>query len=79
MKTYISKLKAGQNGWVIKDNKIQELVIGSVKISSIEFRREIVTRVEYGIREFEGGNFKEWVYYPEDKIFESKEELIKSL
>ncbi|MFM9962237.1 MAG: hypothetical protein ACKV2Q_13570 [Planctomycetaceae bacterium] len=79
---YTSKLTAGKTGWLIRENKVVSLSIGSVTIKAVanEDGSPSHTSVEYGFRMCDQlGKFKNWEEHPESDVFGSKDELLKSL
>lgn len=81
MKTYQSKLEAGQAAWIMRGNKAVTMPIGSVHVKSVEDGGKTWDTVEYNFRIYDATdrNFKDWEAYPESQVFATKEELLASL
>lgn len=82
MKTYQSKLEAGQLAWLLRENKVVSMPVGSVHIKAVaneEGKPSHIT-VTYSFRIYGVRNdFKEWEEYKDSECFATKEELLASL
>jgi len=83
MNTYQSKLACGQTAWMIRENKVTFLPVGSVTIKTISEDDGFQPRqkVIYGFRihDTSGTRFVEWEEHEESECFATKEELLASL
>ena len=84
MKAYIAKLEVGQFGWFVYDNIVQSRRIDSMQIQRLASESgalDVVT-ITYGVRLYDNSRipqFIKWLYFPESRIFASKQELLESL
>lgn len=83
MVTIKLKFKLGQKVWSIQDNKIQELEVSRVDFSEMYINddRKKHTQILYGLGFGFVDDYRDVEYknITEDKIFKTKNELIKSL
>jgi hypothetical protein len=79
---YTSKLSAGDTGWLIRENRVVSLPIGSVTITVVASEQGLPlnTSVEYGFRIYgRDKKFKDWEQHAESEVFGSKKKLLASL
>lgn len=82
MKTYQSKLAAGQGAWFMRDNKAVCMPVGKVTVTELadEESNLVHLSVVYAFRIYEPLRvFQCWEDLHHSKCFASKEELLASL
>ena len=80
-----TKLMPGDKAWVLYNDRIQNIPVGSVKVvagnntDSAPLGAHTVS-VTYGFRTYDsGGSFKEWKELPESQVHATKQQLLDSL